>query len=283
MTNVIACIDGSPSAAAVCDYAAWSSKRMDAPLTLLHVIDREIYPLAGDLSGNIGLGSRENLLEELAGLDEKRSKLAREQGGLMLEAARERAIAAGVADPDVLQRHGSLVETLGEHAEHIRLLVIGKRGEDSVNPGQLIGSHLENAIRSMQRPVLVTPNEFKTPQSVMLAFDGSATADKSVEMISSSPLLLGYPIHVVMVGADSSKNREQLEQAELRLRGAGFEVYTALLSGEVEVVLLAYQAEHDIDLLAMGAYGHSRIREFFVGSTTTSMLRRTQIPLLMLR
>ncbi|NPZ02087.1 universal stress protein, partial [Pseudomonas aeruginosa] len=44
-----------------------------------------------------------------------------------------------------------------------------------------------------------------------------------------------------------------------------------------------YQKEHGIDLLVMGAYGHSRIRQFLVGSTTTSMLRTTISPLLLLR
>ncbi|MOA66376.1 Universal stress protein family protein [compost metagenome] len=56
-----------------------------------------------------------------------------------------------------------------------------------------------------------------------------------------------------------------------------------MLAGEVEPTLHAYQAQHQIDLLAMGAYGHSRIREFLVGSTTTSMLRTTVTPVLMLR
>jgi len=283
MTHVMACIDGSPSAAAVCDYAAWASQRLTAPLTFLHVIDRDLYPQAGDLSGSIGLGSREHLLEELAALDEKRGKLAREQGQLMLAAARERAIAAGVTDPAVRQRHGNLVETLHELESDIRLLVIGKRGEGSLKPGQLVGSQLESAIRSMHRPVLVTPAEFQAPQSVMMAFDGSVTARKGVEMLSTSPLLQGLPIHLVMVGPDIGSSREPLEQAARRLQEAGFEVHTAMLAGEVEPTLHAYQAQHQIDLLAMGAYGHSRIREFFVGSTTTSMLRSTATPVLMLR
>jgi nucleotide-binding universal stress UspA family protein len=66
MTHVMACIDGSPQAAAVCDCAAWASRRLGAPLTLLHVLDRQQYPMSGDLSGIIGLGSREFLLQELA-------------------------------------------------------------------------------------------------------------------------------------------------------------------------------------------------------------------------
>ena len=42
-------------------------------------------------------------------------------------------------------------------------------------------------------------------------------------------------------------------------------------------------AVEKIGLLVMGAYGHSRIRQFLVGSTTTSMIRSTTTPLLLLR
>ncbi|TZG39377.1 universal stress protein, partial [Halomonas eurihalina] len=47
--------------------------------------------------------------------------------------------------------------------------------------------------------------------------------------------------------------------------------------------LHAYQEEQNIDLLVMGAYGHSRIRHLLVGSTTTEMLRKADIPVLLLR
>lgn len=282
MTTIIACIDGSPSTPAVCDYAAWASQQLSAPLVLLHVLDRALYPQSGDLSGNIGLDSREQLLEELAKLDEKRARLARQQGDLTLDAARQRVLDAGYAEPQVMHRHGNLVETLLEQESDLRLLVIGKRGEDSTRPSQVIGSQLESAIRSMRRPVLVTPTHFKIPRSVLLAFDGSATADKGIDMICASPLLQGLPIHLVMVGANNSQ-QQQLAAAAERLQAAGFEVHTAALSGEIEDSLLAYQQEHQLDLLAMGAYGHSRIREFFIGSTTTTMLHRCKTPLLMLR
>jgi nucleotide-binding universal stress UspA family protein len=38
-----------------------------------------------------------------------------------------------------------------------------------------------------------------------------------------------------------------------------------------------------VDLLVMGAYGHGRIRSLVVGSTTTAMVRRCKIPVLMFR
>jgi len=278
----MACIDGSTQASAVCDCAVWASQRLGSPLSLLHVLDQQRYPLSGDFSGIIGLGSREFLLEELASLDEKRNKLALEEGRMMLDAARQRAVKAGV-EPTLRHRHGDLVESLRELEGDIRLLVIGKQGEDSGSEVQLIGSQLESVIRTMHRPILVTPADFRAPASAMLAFDASATSRKGVEMLVASPLLKGMPIHLVTVSSDTHEARAALDAARDKLAAAGFEVHVAILEGEVEARLRDYQAEHAIELLVMGAYGHSRIRQFFVGSTTTNMLRSATTPLLLLR
>lgn len=283
MTQVLACIDGSLSSPAVCDYAAWASLRLGAPLTLLHVLDHKRYPPRSDLSGNIALGSREQLLQELAELDERRSKLGLEQGRLALEAARERAQRDGVANPQLRQRHGDLVDSLRELENDIRLLVIGRQGETSDAISQLVGSQLESVIRTLHRPILVSPGQFRAPRSLMLAYDGSATCDKGVDLLAASPLFQGLPIHVVMVGADSDAARAQLQQAERRLVAGGHQVQLAIRAGEVEPSLHDYQTEQDIDLLVMGAYGHSRIRQYLVGSTTSHMLQTSVSPLLLLR
>lgn len=283
MSRVIACIDGSALAPAVCDYAAWASLSLGASLTFLHVLDQQQYPVAADLSGNIGLGSREHLLEELASLDEQRSKLALEQGRIMLAAAKERAIADGIGTPELKQRHGDLLDNLQDLESETRLLVIGRQGESSGGLGQHVGSQLESVIRIMHRPILVTPANFEKPESAMLAFDGSATTRKGVEMLASSPLLKELSIYLVMVGSVTDESSAQLAWAQTVLRNAGFSVHADCRSGEIEPTLHAYQKEHGIDLLIMGAYGHSRIRQFLIGSTTTSMLRTTTSPLLLLR
>jgi nucleotide-binding universal stress UspA family protein len=283
MSHVIACIDGSSITLAVCDYAAWASRRMDAPLNFLHVLGKSEYPIPADLSGNIGLGSREHLLQELAELDEKRSRVALEQGRLMLDAARARAIADGVPAPTSRQRHGELVDTLIEFEHDIRLLVMGRQGEHGDSAGEHIGSHLENVVRTLHRPILVVPSDYSEPRRILVAFDGSATTRKAVEMVASSPLFRGLPCHVVMVGADKPEAREQLDWARTTLEKSGFEVAASLRSGQVEDVLCAYRTEHAIDLIVMGAYGHSKIREFLVGSTTTKLIRQSKVPLLLLR
>lgn len=280
---VLACIDGSNSTPAVCDYSAWASRQLQAPLMLLHVLDHEPSPAQRNLSGNIGLGSREHLLNELADLDEKRARLMREQGSLLLEAAMERVQQAGASEPFSRQRHGALVDTLAELEESIRLLVIGRQGAMGDSLGDHVGTHLESVIRTMHRPVLVTAGDFRPPRSVMIAFDNGPSTRKSVDMIAGSPLFRGLPIHLVMVGADTNDAWEAVRSAQQQLEREGFSVQATIRAGDVEKVLLDYEEEQDIDLIVMGAYGHSRIRRFFVGSTTTNILAHTRRPLLLLR
>lgn len=284
MTSIFACIDGSPVAASVCDYAAWAAAKLPAPITLLHVLDHQAYPVATDVSGNIGLGARDLLLDELVALDEKRNRLALAQGKLQLDAARERIQKTDNSiTVNQRQRHGNLVSTLAELEEDIRAAVIGRRGESSGNAISQVGSQLESIIRTLHRPVLVAPDNFKTPRSAMLAFDGSDTTRKGVKLLAASPLFAGLSLHLIMVGNDNADARAQLQWAVDQLKAAGREVQTAIRLGAIVPTLHAYQEDHAIDLMVMGAYGHTRLREFFVGSTTNAMLQSTTSALLLLR
>lgn len=281
MTAVISCIDGSPSSAAVCDYSAWASVRLAAPLTLVHILE-ETPQVPTDFTGSIGLGSREHLLQELAELDEKRGRLAREHGQHLLDAAKHRLDRLGIMHPKALQRHGNLVDSLKEMEDDIRLLVIGRQGEQSGSLFEHIGGHVENVIRTLHRPVLVVPTDFAMPQRFLIAFDGSANGRRVVERLVQSPLLKSLDCHLLMVGEPSAEQQAQLDWATSQLQQAGYTTYSKTCQGEVEDALESYCQDQLISLLVMGAYGHSLIRQFLVGSTTTNMLRRAKLPLLML-
>lgn len=287
MTKIVACIDGSPVASAVCDAAAWISQQLNAPLDLLHVLDKSEYPTElknkGDLSGNIGLGSREHLLAELVELDAKRGRLALEHGKDMLEDAKKRAIEDGAVNVTTHQRHGSLMETLQELESDTRVLVMGRQGEAHADQAHSLGSHLENVVRALHRPIMVVLPDFEPPKNFMIAYDGSATATKALEEVAESDLLEGLPCHLVMVAEDDNAHQAQLNTAGERLTAAGFDVTAKLLQGSVHKTLKAYHQENNIDLKVMGAYGHSRIRRFLVGSNTSKMVRMSDTSLLLLR
>ena len=67
------------------------------------------------------------------------------------------------------------------------------------------------------------------------------------------------------------------------LESDGRHVETLLSPGEPEAEILNLLGQRPRSLLAMGAYGHSRIREFIVGSTTTTLLRLSPVPVMVLR
>lgn len=285
MTNsqTIACIDGSELSTAVCDAAAWASLKMRTPLVLLHSLEKPVNPDTDNLSGSIGLGSREQLLSELTELDEQRSQLALKHGRTMLENAKQRAIEDGVEDIQLRQRHGDVLESLLELEDEARLIVIGRSGEGHLPDVHIIGSHAESAARSLHQPLLISVGHFAPPEHFMIAFDGRVTAERALAKIAASPLLKGIQCSVVMVGTDNAEQRQKLTAAEDILVKEGFSVRSTILQGEIFTALKSYQEENNIDLIAMGAYSHSKTREFFVGSTTTRMISGSDVPLLIIR
>lgn len=281
--KVFACVDDSVYAEAVCDYAAWTAGRMNTQLSLLHVLDKTESTTARNLSGSLGLGAQENLMQELAELDQQRSKLEMEKGKLMLQAAMQRVEEKGITNAESRQRHGELVDTLIELEPETRILVVGKRGADTESAHGHIGSHLESIIRALHKPILIAQQSFAPPRQIMVAYDGSATMRKGIHIVAASPLGRGIPHHVVMVGADTAVAREQLKEATDVMAAAGFDVTGAIIAGDADTALAEYQERENIDLLVMGAYGHSRIRHLILGSTTTAMIKCTKVSLLVLR
>ncbi len=279
---VTACVDGSSITESVVDTAAWASTSLAAPLKFLHILEKAATPIS-DRSGAILPDSATHLLDELTELDEKRGKLAMALGKHVLEDAQKRALDAGVGDVSVHQRHGDLLEGLQSCEARTRVFVIGRFGEDHEQQSQKLGAHFESLVRAITTPIVVAVRRFSTPQSFMIAYDGSRTADKAIAGIAQTPLLKSMQGHVVMVGADNDANRESLGQATAALVSGGHTVDSHLLQGHVVEQLSKFRATHEVGLLVMGAYGHSRVRDFFVGSNTSKMIASSAVPLLLLR
>lgn len=282
--KVLACVDKSHYADFATDYAAWAAKRMEAPLEILHVIDRHPEVAVGeDHSGAIGIDVQENLLSALSTEEESRSKRAREEGRLFLKRLRERAIEAGVTSTDVRQRYGELEETLAELQPEVRLYVLGRRGESAEATQRDLGRNVEYVVRALKKPILTVTEGFKEPRRVMIAFDGGIVTRRGVEMVAASPLFRGLPVHLLMSGSKSGDAEKQLEWARTTLVAAGFEAPAEHVPGDAERVIAEKVQEQEIDILIMGAYAHSSLRGLLFGSKTRDLLRSSKVPTLLLR
>ena len=285
MNQIYACIDGMPAAQTVVDWAAWAARRLGAPLHLLHVLDEPTaMPLVGDYTGALGYGAQEMLQQQLSTLDEQRGAIEREAGHHVLERAGEYARAAGVAQVAEGMHYGSLADILLGLEDRTRLVVVGEHYRASTPRKIYLSHHVERVVRSLKRPVLVaTVSPFAAPERFVVAFDGSATARKTVDTVAASPLLQGLPALVAMVAPDTPEAQQALQEAQAVLQSAGFAVETRLLAGDPEQALPELLRTQGNALLVMGAYGHSRIRQLIVGSTTTALLRLSPVPVLVLR
>lgn len=284
LTRIVAFIDGSVYARSVCDHAAWAATRLAGPVEVVHVLGRrDVASAPVDLSGNLDADTQETLLTELAALDAQKAKLALKRGRLILDEAKQRLQAAGVADVTTKLRHGDLIDTLVELEHDARFLCLGKRGEGADFARLHLGSNLERAARASSRPILVAARAFKPIERFLIAFDGGASSLKAVDHVADSPVLRGLSCHLLMVGASNGDAERCLVAATARLEAGGLSVRADILPGEPDKVIARTVEQERIDLLVMGAYGHSRIRSLVIGSTTTAMIRSCLVPIFMFR
>lgn len=284
MKKLIALVDGSVYAHSVCDHAAWVAQKTGAQVELLHVIGRrQTGPAKTNLSGNITLGARTALLKELSELDAQRAQLSQKIGRAILDDATRHIESKGVEQVTARLRIGDLVETVAEKEAEADLVMIGKRGEAADFAKLHLGSNLERIARSSTRPVFVAARAFRPVQRFMIAYDGGTSAMKAVDHVARSPLFAGLECVLLMVGADNEENRKRLDNAKATLEAGSFDVEARILPGQPEAVIATAIETQGVDLLVMGAYGHSRIRSLIIGSTTSEMIRSCKVPVILFR
>lgn len=282
MEHVLACIDASSYMDHVCDLAAWLSKQLQMPVEVLHVVQRSDGVAArGDLSGAIGLGVK-SLMEELVELEAKETKLQVERGRILLKAAEQRVRDGGAFDVRTLHRHGEVLETILEQEADARVVIIGKRGASHDNQPTQIGAHIERIVRASTKPVLIASRPYSEPRHIVFAYDASPAADRALVRLEQSLLFKGLPVTIVMADTDDAAHRSALDKAAEKLR-ANRKVTTDLQRGKPAAVIASAVENTPGAMLVMGAYGHSPIRTFIVGSTTSTMIRTVHVPILLIR
>jgi len=277
--KIIACVDGSFLSEAVCDFGAFFSKTLGLPLELLSVVEHLHVSAQMNLSANIGLGARDDLLETLIDEDKSESKKAISEGKKMLLALQERALKQEAHEVKIVQKHGELYENVEVQKEEIRLLILGLRGKDHESDTHAIGAQVEELIRTLNVPILLVNEAFHEPKKILIAYDGSSASQKALEMVAQEPLFKNVARHIVNVNSNF-----ELSTSLLREVCATFEyVQSISFQGEPLVSLLFYRDKNEMDIIAMGAFSHSRIRDALFSSFTSKMILKTTKPLLLLR
>lgn len=281
MKKILVCTDGSQYSQVACRYAAWLAKAQNASITALYVTDLRLFevPAVADLSGSMGIQPFEGMVSHLREVESIKAKFIREQAESVFEAQ-------GLEDEvEFVHETGILVDAIKDRIEPGDVLVLGKRGENAEFDAEHLGSMLERVVRSVQTPSFVGNREFFEIKEVAIAYDGGESCRKAIDYIVSEEGFQEMRFHVLscVEGHDEEKAAERLADVESQFSAEGIDATYQILNGVVETAIAEYVEERSIDLLVLGAYGHSRIREFLIGSTTTELLRRCHVPVFCFR
>jgi nucleotide-binding universal stress UspA family protein len=175
-------------------------------------------------------------------------------------------------------------ESLGRIARRFDLAVVGQPQRDNTVPDELVD---EGVLFESGRPVIFVPYIFKGEvklDRIMVCWDGSRAATRAIA--DALPLLQkAKQVEVVMVATGRPKS-DEVPGADLgqHLARHGLKVdVKRITSPDIDVpsTLLSYAADSAADMMVMGGYGHSRLREFVLGGVTRGLLEAMTVPVLM--
>jgi nucleotide-binding universal stress UspA family protein len=276
--TILVGVDGSEHARTAARYAIWLAQKLDATVVGLHVVD--IVSIEGsffhDISGSLGF-------EPYLDFSSKMREVLYERGKAILEEFRNRAAEANVRF-DTMLTMGIVPNEIADAAKTADLVAIGHRGVNEKFVTGLLGSTAENVTRRSPKPVLVCTLQFKEVEHPLLAYDGSQRAAAAMHSAAEFCTELGLPLTVLTVHRDEATGRKILAEAETYLRAYPIEVRLELQqTGNAPERIANFIREHRHDLLFIGAYGHSRIIELVLGSTTEYVLRNASCPVFLHR
>lgn len=270
---ILACIDGSTLSDAVIDQAIWLAKNSQFPIKFLHTIEHSHLTEHVHHEGNLTPNMTENLLQDLTDEERTESKRLMAEGKTILNNAIQRAEQAGLTTIIAKQRHGTLSEVLHDLKAEIEIVVLGATGEDHNGDKKGLGSQLEQAIRVTHQPMVIVKKPFVAPHNLMLAYNGSPTSIKAIEILKKELFATqSLNIHIVSVQNNIKDSQRLVDEVETALSSAKYIIKTTALSGDPLEQLTNYQQQHHIDLTMMGAFSHGKIHGFMFGSFTTQML-----------
>jgi len=279
MSYILCCIDGKNYSQSACDYAVHISNNMNLPLRFLHIIEHTSKSDSLDLSGNISLGEKDDMIEEYTNEESIKNKNLIKEGKTLLNDLKQRAKQECKNEITILQVHGDLLETIVEVENQTAVLVIGIASKEN----HKIGDNVKDIIRSIHKPILLVNSEFIEPKKLLLAYNGSNESKKLLNETSSKPIFKDIIREIVNINDDKIASAKLVDEAKEIFEKQNIKVNTSVLSGEPSSTILNYFEEKDFDVLAMGAFGNSRIKEFIFGSFTSKILANIKKPILLFR
>ena len=272
LRTILIGLDGSSSCESAIALGIEWSQRMRCVLVGLTVIDHR--PLAPAPAMLFGQGEYVDRTEEIS-LSEGRQRTT-----ACLDDFTHRCADASLAC-EVIETVGHTSEEICMEAQRFDLVLLGHHTSFRKPDSDDDASMLRRVLRNVPRPVVIAPEKPRGGRSVLVACTGRLPAARAVYAFQSSGLDFGDPVHVLNVATDEKSAAAPAYRAAEFLRFHQIDAKALPIVSEAPPaqVILEQAAQLDARLIVMGAYGESKVREFFLGSVTRTILDQAEAPL----
>jgi nucleotide-binding universal stress UspA family protein len=274
LKDIVVYVDSTQSAKARMSFAVALAKGHGAHLIGIAFAPTALLPLYG---ADVGFADMSEVMASV-----------KTQGANALKDFEARAVAAGVSvEAELMQGMSEeFPHDFARTARQADLAILGQPRDGD----PLIGQYalVERCLFASGRPVMILPASAETlapSATIVAAWDGSAEAARA---INDALTFLKPAVRVVLLvgvmGERSDEDAPRTEEmlAHLKRHGVMAEALQLKLSeGDIGRQLLGSAKELGADLMVMGAFHHSRWREFILGGVTLTVLEEATIPLLM--
>ena len=278
MRKILIPTDGSANSLTALEYGIYIARKSEASLIGLYVIDVNLIqgPMLTDISGSVGMPPYDGFFEAIeTSLNEK--------ADFSLKAFLERCNKSHT-NVEVKKTIGKISQIIIEEAQSADLILMAKKGEHfHLKEGGLLGSVAEAVVRNSGKPVMITPENFLEIESMGLAYDGSEPAKKALKLSLELSEQNAWPLTAVVISSDTQKAVPLTNEIENAADALDADCAVIVLPGKEAEEIIKFIKEGAVELMVMGAFGHNRLRALLMGSTTSQVIKKSPIPVLLTR
>ncbi len=270
--RIIVGLDGSPASITAYRYAFELGKFYDIPVVGIYVVDVRLLEesFLADLAGVLGFTYYEGISAKVKDFLEK-------QGEIILEEFSALGRREGIK-VSVVQTTGLPYREIAGQADEEDLILVGKVGRKPIK-GVFLGSNAEKVLRHAKCPVFLTPERERNLKRALVAYDGSDSSRRALQICASWKGIFGYEVEVLFVKESEDDDAFRILSEAENFIGGDFTFHET--TGFPEERIVEFVRERGVDVVFLGAYGKGRIKELFLGSITSFVIHHLDVPMLL--
>lgn len=265
--SILLAVDGSIYTDSVLQHGVVLAKALTAKIRVLTVSDIRVFEWVSAVGSDgfvpmVSSGAYQTESQKL--LEEKCDKVLEKCSKILSE--------AGVVF-EAEKLTGSPAHIICDQAHIADLLIMGRRGEFARWDSKMLGATIEAVSRHCHKPILMALQEYVPVKNLLVAYDGSSNSNKALQYAGYLSSGLDVPVTVLSINDDEKLGQHYCNEAKKYLQSYEVDISTVVRAGNADKEITRFSEEGSFNLLVIGAYGHSRIREAILGSTTQHILR----------